>query len=151
MNNDCELMYKTSRKNADKTQEKAAEEIGVEVRQLSNYENGHARVPEDVLMAMVRVYNDLELFWWHLKYKTAYGEFLPDIVVAQSDSEATLKAILAHEGLAPYVETMKKHAVGELTCAKLYKEAVDGIARMKAKLFSVVLFTKKKDRQHTAM
>jgi len=62
MTRECDTQYKISRNSAGLTQEQAAEMLAEEtsrplaVRTLSDYENGHTKVPDEVVAAMAKVY-----------------------------------------------------------------------------------------------
>ena len=66
MSNECENLYKICRISAGLTQEQAAELLAVSQRTLSEYENGRARVPDDIVAAMVEVYNSPLIAYYHL-------------------------------------------------------------------------------------
>ena len=146
MSKERENRYKMCRNTAGLTQERASELLHISQRTLSDYENGHARVPEDILALMVRIYNDLELLWWHLKHQTAYGEFLPDVVVPQNDGDAGFKAIMAQDYLALGVAEIKQ-LVGSGEMCEVKKTAfgatIANLQAVKAKLIALTIYGSK--------
>ncbi len=92
-----ESYYKTCRKLAGFTQEAAVELLGIEVRRLSDYENG-AKVPDDVVDRMAEAYNSPLLAIWHLKTSSALGwKYLPDIFPTQTNNDLGFQTVLANE------------------------------------------------------
>ncbi|MCL2392364.1 MAG: helix-turn-helix transcriptional regulator [Oscillospiraceae bacterium] len=89
-------VYKTCRKLAGLSQEQAAPVLGVEVRQLSNYENGHAKVPDDVVGRMAKLYKTEHLPIQHLKSTNELArKFLPDVFPTHTHSDAAMQTIMA--------------------------------------------------------
>jgi len=128
------------------TQEVAAAVLNVSPRTLSDYENGHCRVPDDIVAAMTRVYKCPLLAWWHLKETSVLGEFLPDIQVPQTNGDMVFQLIIAQDDLAPRIEAIK-HLLssGDICKTKLpeFDDAVQGLKQVKAKIMSSVLYAKK--------
>ena len=79
--------YALSRKNANMTQEEAAGKIYISRRQLAQYESCKAKVPDEVVDKMVQVYGAPELAWWHLKYFSILGRYLPDVPEPQTNGD----------------------------------------------------------------
>ena len=86
----CATIYKTSRHNTQLTQEQAAELLSVSVDSLKNYEGGRCRPPEDVVLRMVRIYEDRLLGYEHLRSTPLGMEILPPIDVETLEA-ATLR------------------------------------------------------------
>ena len=86
----CATIYKTSRHNTQLTQEQAAELLSVSVDSLKNYEGGRCRPPEDVVLRMVRIYEDRPLGYEHLRSTPLGMEILPALG-AESLEAAALK------------------------------------------------------------
>lgn len=91
-----ETYYKTCRKLAGLTQEQASEPIGVEVRRLSDYENG-AHVPDDVVDRMADAYNAPLLAIWHLKENSPLGRYLPNVIETQTNNDLGFQTVLANK------------------------------------------------------
>ncbi|ORX23371.1 transcriptional regulator [Thermoanaerobacterium sp. PSU-2] len=82
MNKRCENIYKTARKNAGITQEKAAELLYISSRTLSEYENGRLIPSDDIVYQMVELYKAPWLAYQHLRCSSEIGKkFLPDITL----------------------------------------------------------------------
>lgn len=96
MSNKLESYYKTCRKLAGLTQEQASEPIGVEVRRLSDYENG-SKVPDDVVDRMADVYNAPLLAIWHLKENSPLGRYLPNVIETQTNNDLGFQTVLANK------------------------------------------------------
>ena len=96
MTKDCDTQYKISRNSAGLTQEQAAEMLAEEtnrplaVRTLSNYENGHDRVPDDVVAAMATVYGCPLIVWLHVANNPHIGGFFPEIQKPQTYGDMAL-------------------------------------------------------------
>lgn len=96
MSNKQESFYKTCRKLAGLTQEQASEPLGVEVRRLSDYENG-AKVPDDIVDKMAEVYNAPLLAIWHLKENSPLGRYLPNVIETQTNNDLGFQTVLANK------------------------------------------------------
>jgi len=96
MTKDCDTQYKVSRNKAGLTQEQAAELLAEEtgrplaVRTLSSYENGHDKVPDDVVAAMSKVYGCPIIVWLHVVNNPHIGSFFPDIQFPQTYGDMAL-------------------------------------------------------------
>lgn len=108
MSKECMLYYKTCRESAGIRQEDAAEHLNVGCRILSDYENGKAKVPDDIVDRMSELYRSPLLAWWHLKTNSVLGKYLPDVVIPKTDVDMVFQGILAKDKLAPIVEGIKE-------------------------------------------
>lgn len=80
MQQDCKNIYKTARKVAGLTQERAAEQLGLSPRSLADYEAGLRVPPNDVADRMVTVYNSQVLAVQHLRVSTQFArDLLPPV------------------------------------------------------------------------
>ena len=104
----CENRYKIGRETSGYTQEKASEMLHISPRTLSDYENGHTRVPDDIVAAMTEIYNAPLLAWWHLKETSPLGKFLPDLLVPQTNGDMAFQLVLAEDELSPAVNSIKR-------------------------------------------
>ena len=95
MMNNRVLMYKECRQIAQFSQEDAALLLVVSVRQLSDYENGHAKVPDDVVDRMAEQYNAPLLAIWHMKETPLGKKWLPDFFPTQASSDVWMQTRLA--------------------------------------------------------
>lgn len=108
MSKECMLYYKTCRESAGIRQEDAADQLNVSCRILSDYENGKAKVPDDIVDRMSELYRSPLLAWWHLKTNSVLGKYLPDVVIPKTDVDMVFQGILAKDKLAPIVEGIKE-------------------------------------------
>jgi transcriptional regulator with XRE-family HTH domain len=95
----CENRYRVCREAAGLTQESAAELLCVSVRTLSDYENGHSKVPDDTVDMMAGVYQAPLLAWWHIKTQSPLGKYLPDLQEPATNGDMAFQAILASDDL----------------------------------------------------
>lgn len=81
MQNGCTNIYQNARKVAGLTQERAAEQLGLSLRSLADYESGLRLPPPDVADDMVTVYNSQLLAVQHLRNSASRfaRELLPDV------------------------------------------------------------------------
>lgn len=80
MQNDCTNIYRSAKKIAGFTQERAAELLGLSARSLADYETGLRLPPNDVADRMVTVYNSQLLAVQHLRGCTQFARnLLPDV------------------------------------------------------------------------
>lgn len=84
---------KTSRLNAKRTQEDAAELLHIAPRTLASYEAG-SPVPVDIAQRMVKLYQDPFLWYQYARTNAAAAEFLPEIV-SVDPSKAALQIMCA--------------------------------------------------------
>jgi len=147
MSKACENRYKLCRENAGFTQEHAAELLHISVRTLSDYENGHAKVPDDVVDAMAGHYHSPLLAWWHLKNHSVLGKYLPEVSMPETIGDMAFQAILAQDDLAPTIEAVKNLAKqilvdGEWCADKMQdlSNTVEIWRQVKSKLLSAIIF-----------
>jgi len=145
MNGAHENVYKMGRKYAGLTQEQAAELLNVSVKSVSDYEGERTKVPEDVVIAMAKVYGHPALVWIHLQEYTRFGDFLPKIQLPQTNGEAGFAIWQAQNALVaaalPIMEIL-----GEDICedkAEELKIKMTKIEDVLSKLLSTSLFSKK--------
>ena len=146
MTKDCDTQYKISRHSAGLTQEQAAEMLAEEVgrplavRTLSNYENGHDRVPDDVVAAMAKVYGCPIIVWLHVANNPHIGGFFPEIQKPQTYGDMTLlywNAVDLLEKVKPAI--MRLH--GEVDSEKL-RLAFETVEQARGMLVSSILYSK---------
>ena len=91
-----DTQYKISRNNAGLTQEEAAERLSektgrpLATRTLSGYENGHDKVPDDVVEAMAEVYSCPILVYLHVASNPHFAKYFPEIQKPQTYGDMTL-------------------------------------------------------------
>jgi transcriptional regulator with XRE-family HTH domain len=107
MSKNSENRYKICRESAGLTQEAAADTLGVATRTLSDYENDHANVPDDIVDRMVDAYRAPILAWWHLKKHNPLGRRLPDFILPQTTSDMVLTVVLADDELSDITLRLK--------------------------------------------
>ena len=144
MSNECGNCYKISRNNARFTQEQAAELLGVAPRTLSDYENGHSRVPDDIVASMAEVYRCPLIVWWHLRHYSVLGKYLPDIQMPQTNGDAALQLWLARKDIIPTVEVAMEILGGEMCQQALqsFEDEVGKVERVKAMLLSFIIYSR---------
>jgi transcriptional regulator with XRE-family HTH domain len=125
------------------TQEQAAELLVVAPRTLCEYENGRARVPDDIVDAMSKHYKAPLLAWWHLKNTSVLGKYLPDVIMPQTHGDMTAQLCSAEWRLRQIVDEiqriMENGAVDEHE--KLdFDHAIEFVKQVNAKLLSVVIY-----------
>lgn len=108
MNKEFTNYYKTCRETAGLTQETAAEALAVSSRTLSDYENGKAKVPDDIVDSMAVLYKSPLLAWWHLKNTSVLGKYLPDVAIPKTEVDMVFQGILAKDKLSPIVDALKE-------------------------------------------
>lgn len=136
-------MYKVCRCTAGFTQEYAAELLNVAPRTLSDYENGHSNVPDDVVAKMAEIYKSPLLAWWHLRETSVLGKYIPDIVMPQTNGDMAFQLIIAEDELNTSVQEIKRIiAAGEIGGAESesFKSNIDILRNISAKLLSVVIY-----------
>jgi len=145
MTKDCQNRYKVSRANSGMTQESAASVLSVSPRTLSDYENGRAKVPDDIVATMSEVYKCPLLAWWHLRETSVLGKFLPDIQMPQTNGDMVFQLIIAQDDLAPRIDTIKQILSDGVICEHEqhdFDSAVQGLKQIKAKIMSSILYAK---------
>ncbi|MDW5300220.1 MAG: helix-turn-helix transcriptional regulator [Sedimentibacter sp.] len=143
MNKVCMLYYKTCRESAGIKQEIAAEHLNVSIRSLSDYENGKARVPDDIVDSMAELYRSPLLAWWHLKTNSVLGKYLPDVFEPKTEVDMVFQGILAKDKLSPIVEGIKE-IMSDGTIDDLEEDAlndhIDDMRIVNNKLTSIILW-----------
>ena len=87
------------------TQEYASEMLFIDVKTLSNYENDKSPVPDETVARMARLYSIYSLPFYHLKYYSPLGEFLPDYIEPDSLGDMGFQGIIARDEM---IDTMEK-------------------------------------------
>ncbi|MCL2215440.1 MAG: helix-turn-helix transcriptional regulator [Defluviitaleaceae bacterium] len=149
MNKNCENRYKLCRETAGITQEQAAELLNVSVRQLSDYENGKAKVSDDTVERMAHHYKSHLLAWWHLKHHSVLGKYLPEVMLTSTVGDMALQAGFAQDDLTPTIESARNLArliiSGAEWCADKKGELSQTVAawdQVRAQLLSATIFAK---------
>lgn len=88
-------IYKTARKSAGLTQERAAWMLNVSVDSLRDYEQDHRSVPSDVASAMCDVYQAPYLAVQHLRLTSKLGERVVPEIKLKELPEAVLGILAA--------------------------------------------------------
>lgn len=143
MSNDCENLYKVCRTSAGLTQERAAELLAVSPRTLSEYENGHQRVPDDIVDAMSKHYKSPLLAWWHLRNTSILGKYLPDVVMPQTDGDMTAQLCIAEWRLRQVVDEIQRIMEnGRLEEHEKpdFQRAIGFVRQINSKLLSVIVY-----------
>jgi len=143
MRKGCENGYRICREDAGLTQEQAAEVLHVSTRTLSDYENGHTKTPDEIVSAMTEKYKTPPLVWWHFKYHSVLGKFLPDIQMPQTHGDMAFKAVLAKRDLDPAVEIIAEiMADGQIDKHKKddFREFIRRLKKAKEKILSVIIY-----------
>lgn len=154
MHNRCENRYKTCRTSTTLTQEQASELLGVAPRTLSDYENGHSRVPDDIVAQMADIYNSPLLAWWHMKHHSVLGRYLPEVMPPKSNTDVAFQLILAQDDLSPTVNLIKDiMRDGEVTLDEVddYEKAVECLKIIHGKLLSVIVFADGSQKREEAV
>ena len=145
MNNNCENRYKMSRIIAKMGQEDAAGLLNVSSRSLSDYENGHRPVPDDIVAKMAEIYKCPLLAWWHLKQFSVLGKFLPDVQMPETKGDMALQLWMAQNALVPTV-TVAMELLGEGICSQNnedFQGVMDKVNQVTGMLLSSSIFGKK--------
>ena len=145
-----ENRYKMSRNSAGLTQEQAAELLHISVRALSDYENGHVRPSDDIVLAMVDNYNCPLLGWWHMKQTPLGNRVLPDIQMPTTNGDMALQAWSAQNALVPIALSLMELVSGklqpedlcEINRAELSKK-IEQLEQVRGMLVSVILYGRK--------
>ena len=87
----AENCYRRARMLSGMKQVEAADALAVGMRTLSDYENGISAVPDDVALAMSRVYNRPELRVEHLRNNPVFMDLMGDVDVKNDMSSQVLK------------------------------------------------------------
>ncbi len=139
----CILYYKTCRESAGIRQEDAAESLNVSCRSLSDYENGKARVPDDIVDRMAELYMTPLLAWWHLKTNSILGKYLPEVAVPRTEVDMVFQGILAKDKLAPVVDGLKEimsDGMIDVLEEDILHEHIDDMRVVNNKLTSIILW-----------
>lgn len=143
MSKKCMLYYKSCRESTGIKQEDAADRLNVSCRMLSDYENGKARVPDDIVGSMAELYKSPMLAWWHLKTNSILGKYLPDVVVPKTEVDMVFQGILAKDKLAPVVDGLKKimsDGVIDVLEENALEKHIDDMRIVNNKLTSIILW-----------
>lgn len=143
MSNECENLYKFCRITAGLTQEQAAELLGVAPRTLSDYENGHTKVPDDIVDGMSHHYNAPLLAWEHLKRTSVLGKYLPEMAMPQTDGDMVAQLSIAEWRLRQVVDDIQRimeNGRVEEPQRPDFKKALEYIKQINSKLLSVIIY-----------
>ncbi len=151
MNKTNDNHYKTCRTATTLTQEQAAELLHISPRTLSDYENGHSRVPDDVVDKMASIYNSPLLAWWHLKHSSILGKYLPDMVSPKSNTDLAFQLILAQDDLNPTVELVKNIMRDGMVSQEEqqdFDQAMHCLKTIVGKMLSVVVYAEQNTKEN---
>lgn len=143
MNKVCMLYYKTCRESAGIKQESAADYLNVSIRSLSDYENGKARVPDDIVDKMAETYRSPLLAWWHLKTNSVLGKYLPDVIIPKTEVDMVFQGILAKDKLSPIIDGLKEimsDGTIDVLEEEILEEHIDEMRIVNNKLTSIILW-----------
>lgn len=116
MANDCQNIYRTARKSAGMTQEKAAQLLSVSVDSLRDYEQGQRSVPSDVASAMCDVYQAPYLAVQHLRLTSDLGRQVVPEIQLKDLPEAVLGVLAAVQRFCAKRDVMVEIAAdGQIT------------------------------------
>ena len=110
------------------------------VRTLSGYENGHDKVPDEVVAAMAKVYGCPLIVWLHVANNPHIGGFFPEIQKPQTYGDMALlywNAVDMLEKAKPDFMSFRKDDDPE----KL-KHAFQSAEQARAMLVTVILYGK---------
>jgi transcriptional regulator with XRE-family HTH domain len=80
-------IYQTGRLCTDLTQENASELLNISLKSIGTYERGETIPPDEIVIAMVELYNTPWLSYMHLKINNPVGKkYLPDIQLRELSS-----------------------------------------------------------------
>jgi transcriptional regulator with XRE-family HTH domain len=139
-------IYKTCRESACLTQEQASEFLHVSVRTLSDYENGHAKVPDDVAFEMSKAYHRPLLAYYHLKWFNPCGACLPEVQEPQTNGDMAFQAIIARDELSPAVDVLKRivaDGVVDIEEKEEFAACINEMKTVNGKILSVVSFAER--------
>ena len=143
MTGNSENLYKLCRTSAGFTQEQAAELLNISTRTLSDYENGRARVPDDIVDAMSREYEAPLLAWHHLKTTSILGKYLPEVVMPQTSGDMVAQISMAEWRLKQVVEDiqriMENGRIEEYERPD-FRRAIEYVRQINSKLLSVIIY-----------
>ncbi len=119
----AENCYKTARMMAGLKQIEASDALAISIRALSDYENGAYAVPDDVALAMARVYSCPELRVEHLKQNPVFLDILGD-VKAREDMAGSVLAMYKEVGdvMQLFPEMAEEAVTKKSLSARLVKE-----------------------------
>ena len=135
------------RENSGLSQEYAAGLLHIAPRTLSDYENDKTTVPDDIVMAMGKIYDTNFLVWWHLKYRTPYGEILPEIYEPSTIGDMMFSYVLAKDATDDSYESFKDvYEDRQLQISEIprLKEAIHKAEGAASNLTAIALFARKK-------
>ena len=151
MHNDFQSFIKDCRNAAHLTLEKAAFLLNTSPRQISNYEKGKHNVPDDIAVAMAKVYENHEIVYRWLRDNRCGQMILPD-VGEQGFAESVLDVLsninLMKENIQELIDIGKDgkiDAIEEPAFEKIKASCCIPLARS---LVILSLFDKKKAELH---
>ena len=97
-------LYKYCWNFADFTQEYAASKLYIEVRILSDYENGKKHVPNNIVAMMAKLYNIPSLPYYHVKYYTELGEFFPEYIEPNGLGDMAFQGVVSRDDLIDTID-----------------------------------------------
>ena len=141
MTSECDTQYKISRNNAGLTQADAAERLAegtgrpLAIRTLSDYENGHSKVPDDVAAAMARVYECPILIYLHVANNPHFAGHFVEIQKPQTYGDMALLIWNA-------TDILHKINPDIMRTQTIDKTTLDPMEQARAMLVSAILYAK---------
>lgn len=124
------------------TQEYAAEHLYCDTKTLSNYENEKSPVPDTTVARMAELYGIYSLPFYHLKYYSPLGKYLPDYMEPAGFGDMAFQGIIARDEL---IDTIDKFTGILKACktnipqekAEAFNACMDGFRAVSGKIISI--------------
>jgi len=134
-------IYQTARLYADLTQESASELLNISCKSIGTYERGETIPPDEIVIAMVELYNTPWLSYMHLKINNPVGKkYLPDIQLRElSSSILDLQVEMDNANKVQLgIATMGRDNIVDRDEAPQWKGYMSNLRTLGGALFSVV-------------
>ena len=120
----------------------------IDVKTLSNYENEKSPTPDEIVAKMAELYGIYSLPFYHLKYYSPLGKYLPDYMEPESLSDMAFSGIIARDEL---IDTIDKFTDIVKNCktnippekADDFTECMDGFRAVGGKVISIEAYGRK--------
>lgn len=141
MQDSCRNIYRNARQTAGLTQERWAEQLGISVEAVRQYEAGIIMPGDEIVLAMAEISGQLILPYWHLTRKSRIaGRILPELEEQQALAEAVLGLLIQidefrDKGLRSLMQIAADGKVDETERAA-YRGALDQLQQLVKQAFA---------------